>query len=207
MFAEMLKERRQSDETKKEKYLDLMVSETDRLTRLINNVLDFSRTEQGKKQYTFKKENIVALCRELLEGQRLRLENSGFVVNFITDSNELFLDIDAEAIKQALINLLSNAEKYSDGGKNIDLEITHSSKDACIHIKDRGKGVPAKEIQKIFKEFYRVDDSLTSRVKGTGLGLTIASRIAKDHGGDIIYKARESGGSIFTLVLPFTARS
>ncbi len=207
MFAEMLKERRQSDETKKEKYLDLMVSETDRLTRLINNVLDFSRTEQGKKQYTFKKENIVALCRELLEGQRLRLENGGFVVNFITDSNELFLDIDAEAIKQALINLLSNAEKYSDGGKNIDLEITHSSKDACIHIKDRGKGVPAKEIQKIFKEFYRVDDSLTSRVKGTGLGLTIASRIAKDHGGDIIYKARESGGSIFTLILPFTARS
>jgi len=202
IFAEMLKERRVADETKKEKYLDMMVSETDRLARLINNVLDFSRMEQDKKQYTFKKENIVALCRELIEGQRLRLENNGFVVNFITDSNEIIAEIDAEAIKQALINLLSNAEKYSDGGKNIDLEIMHDQLNVYIQVKDKGKGVPAKEAQKIFKEFYRVDDSLTSRVKGTGLGLTIASRIAKDHKGDIVYKAREGGGSIFTLILP-----
>lgn len=207
MFAEMLKERRQSDEVKKEKYLDLMVSETDRLTRLINNVLDFSRMEQGKKHYVFKKENIVALCRELIEAQRLRLENSGFVVNFITDSNEIFASIDAEAIKQALINLLSNAEKYSDGGKNIDFEITHDRHKVYMQVKDKGKGVPLQEAQKIFKEFYRVDDSLTARVKGTGLGLTIASRIAKEHAGDVIYKPREGGGSVFTLMLPLNPGS
>ncbi|MDD4955046.1 MAG: HAMP domain-containing sensor histidine kinase [Candidatus Omnitrophica bacterium] len=207
MFAEMLKERRVADEAKKEKYLDLMVSETDRLARLINNVLDFSRMEQGRKQYVLKKENIIVLCRELIEGQRLRLENNGFVVNFITDSNEVMAEIDAEAIKQALINLLSNAEKYSDGGKSIDLEITHDASRVYIQVKDKGKGVPAADVQKIFKEFYRCDDSLTARVKGTGLGLTIASRIARDHSGDIVYKAREGGGSVFTLILPVKAGS
>ncbi len=202
MFAEMLKERRQPDEEKKKKYLDLMVSETGRLTRIINNVLDFSRMEQGQKQYSFEQINIVALCRELVDNQRLDLENKGFVLNFSSSANQIPVKADSEAIKQALLNLFSNAEKYSVDLKRIDLIIDRNDTDVFVSLKDRGKGISGSESKNIFKEFYRVDDSLTSRAKGTGLGLTIAKRIAKDHGGDIVYEPRQGQGSIFKIKLP-----
>ncbi len=207
MFAEMLKERRQPDADKQQKYLGLMVSETERLTRLINNVLDFSRREQGKKQYSMEEVNVIQVCRELVEGQRPRLENNGFVVNFSTDINEVSVEADGEALKQALLNLLSNAEKYSGDKKCIDVDIHHDNTQVSIEVKDKGTGISAGDAKKIFKEFYRADDTLTSRTKGTGLGLTIAQQIIKDHGGDLNYSPREGGGSVFRIALPRYARS
>ncbi|MBU2103014.1 MAG: HAMP domain-containing histidine kinase, partial [Candidatus Omnitrophica bacterium] len=124
MFAEMLKEKRQSDEAKKEKYLDIMVAETERLTRLINNVLDFSRKGAGKIEYHKKNTDIVLLCKDVLAGQRIRLTAGGFEVKFISEKNEIVGFIDEEAIKQALLNLLSNAEKYSSHIKSVEVELT-----------------------------------------------------------------------------------
>ncbi|OQX79440.1 MAG: hypothetical protein B6D56_07080 [Candidatus Omnitrophica bacterium 4484_70.1] len=202
MFAEMLKEKRQPDEEKQRKYFNIMVSETERLTRLINNVLDFSRMEQGKKRYNMKKINIVSLCREIVEHHRERLEQNGFTVNFTTNIERLTIYADEEALKQVMLNLLSNAEKYSPDEKKIDVEISKEEKFVFIEIKDRGIGIPERESKKIFKEFYRVDDALTSKVRGTGLGLTIARKIIQDNGGDILYFPHYGGGSIFQIKLP-----
>jgi signal transduction histidine kinase len=105
MFAEMLKERRQPDQEKQEKYLDLMVSETDRLTRLINNVLDFTHMERGEQKYEKKRLDIALLCEGLVEGQRVRLEHNGFSVTFQNDLGEAFVDGDEESLMQALLNL------------------------------------------------------------------------------------------------------
>ncbi|MDP2922142.1 MAG: HAMP domain-containing sensor histidine kinase [Candidatus Omnitrophota bacterium] len=202
MFSEMLKEKRQPDEQKREKYLDIMASETERLTRLINNVLDFSRMTQGKIKYNMKAIDIVSLSMNLFESQKLRLENNEYEVNFKKDIEHLEIRADEEAIKQAILNLISNAEKYCSQSKEIDFEVTRMDKFAIVNIKDRGIGIPPKDVKKIFKAFYRVDDTLTSKVRGTGLGLTIARQIIRDHGGDIEYFARDGGGSIFQIKLP-----
>lgn len=202
MFAEILKEKRQPDETKKQKYLEIMVSETERLTKLINNVLDFSRMENGKKTYDMKEIEIIPLTRDVFDSQKARLEQNGFKTNFVAPRENIIVNADEEAIKQAIINLLSNAEKYSFDSKEIDMDIVAGDSRVSIDIRDKGIGVPSGEAKNIFKEFYRVDDSLTSKVKGTGLGLTIARRLIQDQGGDIVYLPAEDGGSIFRIQLP-----
>jgi two-component system sensor histidine kinase BaeS len=112
------------------------------------------------------------------------------------------VNADDEAVKQAVVNLLSNAEKYSPEVKKIEIEVGPDGGYAAVSVSDRGAGIPPAEVANIFDEFYRVDDTLTSEVKGAGLGLTIARKIIADHGGDISYAAREGGGSIFRIVLP-----
>ncbi|MCK5288065.1 MAG: HAMP domain-containing histidine kinase [Candidatus Omnitrophica bacterium] len=206
MFAEMLKEKLQPDPEKREKYFNLMVSETERLTRLINNVLDFSKRGQGKKRYNIKQLEIVSLYKEIIEIQRVRLEHNGFEVNFVDEGIRILVNADEESIKQAVLNLISNAEKYSADTKKIDFEIDIEDKDIIFKIKDRGVGIAPNQVKKVFDEFYRVDDTLTSKVSGTGLGLTIAKRIIQDLGGDIIYKSREGGGSIFQIRLAYITR-
>ncbi len=206
MFAEMLKQRRQPDREKQERYLDLMVSETERLTRLINNVLDFTRIERGEQQYDKRRLDVALLCEGLIESQRVRLEAIGFEIAFQNDLGEAFVQGDEEALKQVLLNLLSNAEKYSEQKKRIDVDITETGGSVLISVKDRGAGIPSPEARKIFKEFYRVDDSLTSRVRGSGLGLPIAQRIVRDHGGDIHYFPRDGGGSVFQIRLPLEGK-
>jgi len=202
MFAEMLKQKRQHKAEKREEYLGIMVSETERLAQLINNVLDFSKIEEGKKSYYFQELDIVSLAENILGSQRIRLQQKGFKADFATDIDQLQVKADEEAIRQVILNLLSNAEKYSEESKEIVLEVTRSQNNALINIKDRGIGILPAQAKKIFDKFYRVDDRLTSRVKGTGLGLTIALKIAQDHGGNISYLPREGGGSIFQVSLP-----
>jgi len=202
MFAEMLKERRQPDPEKQEKYLDLMVSETERLTRLINNVLDFARMERGERKYEKKALDVALLSEGLIEGQRVRLEHNGFEVSFQNGLGEAFIEGDEEALKQAFLNLLSNAEKYCAEVRKIDVDISGTPESVLIEVKDRGIGVSAREAKKIFEEFYRADDSPTARVRGSGLGLPIALRIIRDHGGDIHYFPRDGGGSVFQILLP-----
>jgi signal transduction histidine kinase len=100
-----------------------------------------------------------------------------------------------------MLNLLSNAEKYSEKIKEIFVEIKKSKDYILINIHDRGIGIPPKHREKIFKEFYRVNDGLTAKVGGSGLGLSIARKIILDHKGDIVYFPRQGGGSIFQIKL------
>ncbi|MBN2198471.1 MAG: hypothetical protein JW747_01325 [Candidatus Aminicenantes bacterium] len=202
MFAEMLKEGRPADPGKREQYLGLMVSETDRLTRLVNNVLDFSRMEKGKKTYAPKLVDAGRLVGEIAAGQRPRLEHQGFRLDVRVPDGSVLVRADEEALKQAVLNLLSNAENYSDATREIEIEATAAAEEVFIRVSDRGIGVPRQHAKKIFQEFYRADDSLTARTKGTGLGLTIARRLVRDQGGDLVYAARPGGGSLFEIRLP-----
>jgi signal transduction histidine kinase len=202
MYAEMLRDGRQRDSGKQKQYLDIMTAEAERLTRLINNVLDFSRMERGEKRYTVARCDLVTLARDVVESQRARLESGGFEVVFAARSGRLEVVADEEAVKQAVVNLLSNAEKYSPVTRKIEIEVGSAEGLAAISVRDRGTGIPAGEAGNIFREFYRVDDRLTSEVKGAGLGLTIARKIIADHGGDIRYAPREGGGSVFSILLP-----
>ena len=109
---------------------------------------------------------------------------------------------DEDALAQIIVNLLSNAEKYSGERKEVELHSYLDNGSVFVSVLDRGSGVPAGEEAKIFEAFYRAHDSLSSGIQGSGLGLTLAQRIAKEHGGEITYQPRPGGGSNFTLRLP-----
>lgn len=202
MFAEMLRDGRQADPERRQRYLDLMVAESGRLTRLVNNVLDFSQLEQGRKRYAMRDVDLATLCRSVIEAERPRLEQAGFAVGYEPGPGPARVMADEDALRQVLANLLSNAEKYSADRREIGVETGEDGGRPFFRVLDRGIGIPAEHAQKIFREFYRVDDSLTARVKGTGLGLSIARRIVRDHGGELTCEAREGGGSAFRAVFP-----
>lgn len=202
MFSEMLKDGRQPDPVKQRKYLGLMTAETERLTRLINNVLDFARMEKGRRTYDRRRLEAGLLVGAVVESERARLEPAGFEVAFRDSTGGAFVEADEEAFKQALLNLLSNAEKYAGAVKSIEVEARREGGRILIEVLDRGRGVPASEREKIFREFYRVDRALTAPVRGSGLGLTIARRLLRDLGGDIVCLPRSGGGSLFRIILP-----
>jgi signal transduction histidine kinase len=139
---------------------------------------------------------------QIVESQRIRLEGRGFRLILDAAGSGTAVHADPEALKQVLLNLLSNAEKYSREAKEISVAVGHDPAGVTLTVSDRGIGVPEKEREKIFREFYRVDDSLASGVQGTGLGLSIARRIARDHGGDITCAPRSGGGTEFIVRLP-----
>ncbi len=205
MFSELLADGRVAEPEKQRSYLNIITAETARLTRLINNVLDFARMDRGEKKYTMADCDLVVIARETAETFRPHLESAAF--KFDVSFLELPVPIraDRDAIAQVIVNLLSNAEKYSNGAKEIRLEIASvESPFVEVRVMDRGSGVPRGCEEKIFEQFYRADDSLNSGVQGSGLGLTLARQIARAHGGDVVYQSRDSGGSCFTLRLPVT---
>jgi signal transduction histidine kinase len=206
MFSEMLKDGRQPDPAKQKSYLGLMAAETERLTRLINNVLDFSRMEKGRRTYDRRRFDLGILAGAVVESERTRLEPAGFQVAFRDATGGAFVEADEEAVKQALLNLLSNAEKYAGAARSIEVEVRRGEGRVIIEVLDRGLGVPASERERIFKEFYRVGKSLTAPVRGSGLGLTIARRVLRDMGGDLVCLPRDGGGSVFRISLPEAGR-
>jgi signal transduction histidine kinase len=202
LFAELLKEGRQPDPARQETYLGIIISEVERLTRLINNVLDFSRSKRRGRAYAMHRVDLVQVCRELIENQRVRLEHNGFDVQLILPPAAIMVTADAEAIKQALLNVLTNAEKYSTTEKRVVLEVTVSDREAICSVADWGIGIDPRLRETVFREFFRVDDSLTARVQGSGLGLTITRQIVRDHGGEIRCEPNQPCGTRFIITLP-----
>jgi len=208
MFSELLAEGRVSDPAKQRSYLAIITAEAARLTRLINNVLDFARMERGEKKYNFQPCDIVSLVRETAESYRPHLEANGFRFTCELPPEPARINGDRDALAQVIVNLLSNAEKYSDSRKEIILAVTRQTTPLPylqIKVMDRGLGVPQGSEEKIFEKFYRAHDSLSSGIQGSGLGLTLARQIARAHGGDVVYERREGGGSCFSLRLPLAA--
>jgi signal transduction histidine kinase len=205
MFSELLAEGRVADAAKQRSYLQIITAEAARLTRLINNVLDFSRMESGEKKYNFQSCDLTEIVKTAAETFRPHLEANGFTFNCEWPETTIPVRGDADALSQIIVNLLSNAEKYSNGVKEITLQLVYKQSPlphAEIKVLDRGSGVPHGSEEKIFEKFYRAHDSLGSGIQGSGLGLTIARQIARAHGGDVVYEPRDGCGSCFIFRLP-----
>lgn len=207
MFSELLAEGRVTEPQKQQSYLNIITAETSRLTRLINNVLDFSRMERGEKKYDFRPCDLCCLAREVVETYRPHLESNGLQLETGYPASEIMVNGDRDALAQVIVNLLSNAEKYSNGQKEISFQVVQLREPLPhveVRILDRGLGVPPGCEEKIFEQFYRAHDSLSSGIQGSGLGLTLARQIARAHAGDVFYQPREGGGSCFILRLPIS---
>ena len=202
MYAELLMEGRVADRGKREHYLKVIVDESRRLTRLVNNVLDFSRLEQGRKTYNQRRVDLGRYLAKTLDLHRVRLAETDLVVDLRADPERHFSQIDRDALDQVLMNLIDNAIKYADQGGFLGIHLGAEDGMHSIRVTDRGPGIPADFEKHLFEKFQRADDSLTTRKPGSGLGLSIARQLIQDQGGDIRFEPVDGGGSCFVILLP-----
>jgi signal transduction histidine kinase len=202
VFAETLGMGRTADARTRSEYLETIISETERLTRLLNNVLDFSKIEQGKKTYRLEPTSLADVVQAAVRTMQYPLAQQGFQLRVVVEDNLPAVRADADAIEQAVLNLLTNAMKYSGDAREIDLRLF--SKDGCavIQVGDRGVGIPREDQTRIFEKFYRAPTHENLRVPGTGLGLTLVEHVAKAHGGRVEVESEPGKGSTFSLHLP-----
>ena len=202
MFAETLRMGRTRDEAMRNEYLETISNESERLTRLLNNVLDFSKIEQGQKRYNFRRACLADTVRTAARTMRYPLSQEGHQLR--VDLEETFPDIriDPDALEQAILNLLANAMKYSAVGSEIGLRLARQDGQAVIQVIDHGVGIPSDQHTRIFEKFYRVPAEENELVPGTGLGLTLVEHIANAHGGHTEVTSTVGQGSTFSIHLP-----
>ena len=202
MFSEILVTGRVAREDKKKEYYRIIHHESDRMSRLINNLLDFANLERGIENKNFEKVNLPELIGKALEAYRHEVEKDGFELSLKTDSGVPETYADPNAITMAFLNLLDNSVKYSDGQKKIQVRIEQNNGCMDLSVTDEGIGIPLSEQKKIFDKFYRGSAPTIRRVRGSGIGLAIAKNVAEMHGGEVLVKSEPGKGSTFTLRLP-----
>jgi signal transduction histidine kinase len=207
MFGETLDSGIVTDEKKRREFYSIIRKESERLTHLINNVLDFSKMDTGVKKYYFEEADLVKVVRSSLEAYKFHIRDNGFEIESSLPDESIMLKMDRDAISQALLNLLSNAVKYSDESKFIQVKIQTDSASASISVTDRGIGIPKEELKKIFDKFYRVPTIKGKEIPGSGLGLTLTKHIAEAHGGTIEVESEVGKGSRFTIRIPLLRAS
>lgn len=180
--------------------LAVIVDEADRLTELIESLLDASRLQSGDLKLNIADVAVDALARQLIEKFKTQTSKHTLIADFPPDFPEVRGD--EERLRQVIANLLSNAIKYSPGGGEIRVTGSTTPETVQVAVSDQGAGIGAQDLPHVFERFYRADADLTRRVKGTGLGLFLARSIALAHGGDLKVESEPEKGSTFTLTLP-----
>jgi signal transduction histidine kinase len=207
LYAETLELGRVSIPDKQHEYYCTIRKESERLTALINNILDFSRIEAGRKEYDFRATDLPELVRTTLESYRYQIEQNGFKFEEHIADDIPPVVVDREAIARSLLNLVNNAIKYSSDDRYLAVNLRRSNGSVKLEVVDHGIGISRDEQPKIFEKFYRVCDPLVHNTKGSGLGLCLVRHIAHAHGGDVSVESTPGKGSRFTLVLPVERRA
>ncbi len=186
----------------REYFLDMALTESDRMTRIVSDLLVLSRLDNKRTQWKLETFDIEKSVQRLIEVMRVDIDARRHRVSFTADADLPALTADKERIEQVVINILSNAVKYTPEGGQIDVSVTGVADTIRIRIADNGIGVPAEDMEHIFERFYRVEKSRTSETGGTGLGLAIAKELIEAHGGTIEMESRLGEGSAVIITLP-----
>ena len=202
LYAETLELKRISTSEKQHEYHEIIRKESERLTALINNILDFSRIEAGKKEYSFRETDVADLVRSTMDSYRHEIEQNGFRFEQKIDSDLPQMQVDREAIARSLLNLVNNAVKYSSAEKYLGVNLYRHNGGVRLEVVDHGIGIPATEHPKIFEKFYRVGDPLVHNTKGSGLGLSLVRHIVEAHNGQVVVESAPGKGSKFIISLP-----
>jgi signal transduction histidine kinase len=204
LYGETLQRKENLSKPEQKEAYEIITKESERLSHLINNVLDFSRIEMGKKEFDFKKDDLAGVIRDTLDSYRYHLEKKGFLVQEDIADDLPKMMFDAEAQASVLINLLSNAIKFSSAVKEVSVKLFKQDHHAVLQVEDKGIGIKGKELSKIFEKFYQSRDVKAVDTKGSGLGLTLVKHITKAHGGQIEVHSEPGRGSTFTIILPIS---
>ncbi len=188
-------------------YFSVISQDTDRLTRLVGNILSFSKIEEGKKEYDFEDTDITQWLDQTIEDFRKGSIQKGIKIHTQIPDNIPHLKIDRNALAQAVNNLLDNAIKFSMKKNEVNVIIKSEKNHLIIKVKDYGIGIPQAESDKIFEKFYRGKNAIRYSVRGTGLGLTLVTHIVETHGGSISVESKVGQGSTFSLSLPIKSKT
>ena len=207
LLVDTLLEGRTRDEQHAEQYLQMIARENERLTRMIENFLSFSRMERNKNAFTMAPTAPEAIVEGAIDSVCTKYKARGCRLE--TELAESLPDIpaDHDAITTVLINLLDNACKYSDADKRIKLSVFAEADEVCFAVSDNGIGLSRRQIRKIFGSFYQVDNSLARATEGCGLGLSIVQFIVNAHKGCIDVESEPGQGSTFTVRLPISRKN
>lgn len=201
-LAELMKMGRVKDFGEVREFGHYIESQGHRVMRLVNNILDFSRIESGRKEYYFEPADAREVVNDALEACAGQLKKSGHAINFEPQEVLPPVRLDAAAMTLALTNLLDNAIKYSRADEAIQVRLSHHGDEMLITVTDQGIGIARDDQERVFEKFYRVSSGLVHDVKGSGLGLAIVKHIVEAHRGRVTLDSEPGRGSSFTIHLP-----
>jgi two-component system phosphate regulon sensor histidine kinase PhoR len=206
MFGELLQSGLADSVEKRRQYLQIIVSESDRLASLIENVLDFAKVERGQAAYEFSESNLADVVARAVEACRVRAERDGIALTLETPGELPSVYVDERAIEIAVINLVDNALKYASDGKSIDISILRNTTTLEVRVSDRGPGILPEDRKRIFERFVRGKSALGRQVRGSGIGLALVKHIAEAHGGSIKVQDGVPKGSTFVFSVALGVR-
>jgi two-component system phosphate regulon sensor histidine kinase PhoR len=201
-LAELLRSGKISEGARREHLLGLMAGECGRLTRFLTNVLDFGKIEQNAKVYELKETALGPLVRDVAELVRESHPDGGIELEVIAPESPVTVRADADAVRQALLNLVDNALKYSPDRKEVTVSLAAGPDAVIIAVKDNGMGVAPGDRDRIFEPFFRASRAAERDPAGVGLGLKIVKHIMDAHGGRVTVESEPGKGSTFGLVFP-----
>ncbi len=205
MFAETIELGRTTGDEEVKEYCNIIRNESERLTLLINRILDFSKIDADEKRYSLKKADLNKVVCDIQNFYKYHLHNKGFELESEIDSEQLSVLADSDALAESLVNLLDNAMKYSRDDKVIKISTGTENGFAFVEVTDKGIGIPENMQSKIFDKFYRVENSLTASTSGSGLGLSLVKHIVDAHNGKISIRSNVNEGSTFRIEIPLAA--
>ena len=203
-LAENLNEGWVTGEEKQREYFHLIEREAERLTHLVENILDFSRIERAQKSYRMESTSIGNATKKAIERFRLLVDGHGVIIKENIENDLPLYMLDAEAYEQVLLNLLDNAVKYSREDKLIEVSAKHENNSIIIEVTDHGIGINKKDCEKIFEKFFRSPMPDGRKIPGSGIGLTLVKEIIEAHGGTIKVESEIGRGSTFRLSFPLS---
>jgi len=201
-LIERLREGKVKNPAKMQEYFSVISQDTEKLTRLVGNILNFSKIEEGKIAYEFVETEISQWLRQIVDNFKKENMQREIKINTKIPADIPPIKIDKDALSQAIYNLLDNAIKFSADKKGIEIIVKREKENLVIKVKDDGIGIPRSEWDKVFEKFYQGKNAIKHSARGTGLGLTLVRHTAEAHGGTISVKSKEGQGSTFSLSLP-----
>ncbi len=200
MFAETLLLDRVANHDKRKEYEKIILKETNRLTNIVNKILNFSQIENNKRSYHPEPVNVSDVTKELLSDYAYHIERNGFTFESQLEADLPMVKIDKEALYEALVNLLDNAMKYSEDRKALIFRTGMAGDSIFVEVQDQGIGIPKDKINQIFDKFYRVTDGNIHTTRGAGLGLALVNHLMEAHGGKITVDSKLGKGTKFKLI-------
>lgn len=186
-------------------FMEIIDTEADRMNRLVKDLLQLSRLDYKQEKWNKKESNLIALLKSVVTKVEMTAKNKNQHLNCIfDDSLKIMSVIDKDGIEQVLMNVLSNAIKYTLEGGRIDIDAIQLGKEAQLIIADNGIGIPEKELSRVFERFFRVDKARSRAMGGTGLGLAISKQIIEEHNGSIEIESKEGKGTKVIITLPLS---